>query len=106
MNQLHDQRREATLFGIYSLGHQIAAGLALIVTGVLLDVVAEVAAGSPNQSPATIERIGLLYGAVPAVLFLAANRLISGYDLTRERVVQIQEELSRRTQARREVTEA
>lgn len=103
---LHGQRREATLFGIYSLGHQIAAGLALIVTGVLLDVVAEVAAGSPNQSPATIERIGLLYGAVPAVLFLAANRLISGYDLTRERVVQIQEELSRRTQARRVATEA
>lgn len=94
----HGRRREATLFGIYSLGHQIAAGLALIVTGVLLDVVANVAAGSETQSAATIERIGILFGAVPAILFLLANRLIAGYDLTRAKVAQIQRELALRSQ--------
>ena len=90
------RRREATLFGIYSLGHQIAAGLAIIVTGALLDFFAGLAPGEIRQSTETIERIGMLYGTLPAVIFLAALSSMSGYQLTRCRVSEIQSELSLR----------
>ena len=90
-----DRRREGTFFGILSLGQQLATGLSILLTGVLLDRYAGLIAGQSDQTPETVTRIGLLFGALPALLLLGAALIIAGYRLDRRRVTAIQAELAR-----------
>ena len=89
-------RREGALFGLFSFGQQIAAGVALLLAGGLLEWFAGLQAGEAQQSELTVYRIGIVSSVVPAVLFLAAAMAILGYKLTRSRVVSIQAELHER----------
>ena len=61
-----------------------------------LDWFAGLVPGQAEQSAVTVQRIGVLYAGLPAVLVLAAAVLIWRYPLTRPRVVSIQAELERR----------
>jgi GPH family glycoside/pentoside/hexuronide:cation symporter len=88
------RRREGIFFGILSFSQQLATGLAVLVTGVLLDWFAGLAPGQAEQTALTIERIGLLFGVLPAALLLAAALAILGYQLDRRRVVAIQARLA------------
>ncbi|MCC6587047.1 MAG: MFS transporter [Bryobacterales bacterium] len=86
------KRREGVLFGMLSFSHQTATGLAIMLAGVLLDLFIRLAPGGA-QSPATVERIGLVYSVVPAALLCAAGIAMLRYRLTRARVTSIQAEL-------------
>jgi Na+/melibiose symporter-like transporter len=88
------QRREGTLFGISSLGEQLASGLAVLGTGVAIDRFAGLVPGQTVQSGLTVERIGLLYGLVPAAVLLLAAFAILRYPLDGRRVRAIQAQLS------------
>ena len=83
----------ARLFGVFSLAHQTAAGLALALSGYLLDHFAGLVPGTTTQSPSTVDRIGILYGLLPSALLVVSAFLILPYSLTRERLRQIQGEL-------------
>jgi Na+/melibiose symporter-like transporter len=65
------------------------------VAGLLVDA-AGLVPGQAPQSPATAERIGALYGLLPAGLLLGAAFAMRGYGLGRTRVRAIQAELLRR----------
>lgn len=86
-------RREATFYGMHSMGQQLAAGVALIVTGVGVDRVAGLVAGQAQQSAITVDRLGLLFGVVPAGLLLLAGAAILPYPLSRRAVTAVQREL-------------
>ncbi|HEY63327.1 MAG TPA: MFS transporter [Caldilineae bacterium] len=87
------QRREGVFFGIYSFSQQVAASLAILITGVLVDRFAGLVPGQATQSPLTIERLAMLFSLLPAMIVLVAALLILGYRLTRGRLQQIQAEL-------------
>lgn len=84
------QRREGSFFGLFYFGQQIAASVALLATGTLIERFAGLHAGQSEPSPVTVYRIAVLYGGLPAVLVLVAASLILGYSLTRSRVRAIQ----------------
>jgi Na+/melibiose symporter-like transporter len=88
-------RREGSFFGILSFGPQMATGLSLLLTGVLVDKFAGLVPAQAEQSAQTIYRIGVLYGVLPALLTLMAALLILRYSLTRQRVISIRAELDR-----------
>ena len=88
------QRREGAFFGIHSFFLQESAGMALLVTGVLVDYFAGLIPGQVEQSPQTINRLALLFSLLPAALFLVAAFLMRGYGLTRQKVEAIQCELA------------
>jgi Na+/melibiose symporter-like transporter len=90
------QRREGAFFGLYSFGHQLAGGAALLITGMLVDRFARLIPGSAAQSPEAVWRIGLLYSVLPAVLLLAAAAAALPYAIGRREVASIQRELDRR----------
>lgn len=92
----YGRRREATLFGVFSLGHQVGAGLAVALSGFFLDLFARLEPGQIAQTPEAVERIGILYAVLPASIFLASSVFILRYDLSRERVRQVQAELAAR----------
>ena len=84
------RRREGTYFGILSLAQQLATGLSVLATGTLLDRYARLVAGGPEQTLVTVERIGILYGVLPAALLIGAALAIAGYHLDRRHVGAIQ----------------
>jgi len=86
------------VFGIYSLALQVAAGLALVLGGLLVDKFAGLVPGQAEQSALTAERIGMLYGLVPAALMGVAVVAVFGYALRRSRVLEIQQRLRERRQ--------
>lgn len=90
------QRREGSFFGIFTFGDQLAAGMSLFVTGVLLDRFAGLVPGQVYQSAQTINRIAMLYSLLPAVLLILAAVLSLRYSLDRRKVEAIQAELERR----------
>jgi GPH family glycoside/pentoside/hexuronide:cation symporter len=90
------QRREGSFFGIFFFGQQLAAGLSLLLTGVLVDWFAGLVPGQAAQSPQTAWRLGLLYSVLPATLLGAAAVLILRYTLSKQRVAAIRAELDRR----------
>jgi Na+/melibiose symporter-like transporter len=89
------QRREGLFFGLISFGEKIAAGAALLVAGVLLDVFVGFVPGQ-TQTPDAVSRIGLLYGLLPASILAGAAVATAGYGLDRQAVYAIQHELRRR----------
>ena len=95
------QRREGTFFGIFFFGQQIAAGLALLLAGVLAEDFAGLIPGQAAQGPETVQRLAMLYSLLPAGLVLAAALLILRYTLTRERVEAFQCQLAEHSQANR-----
>jgi GPH family glycoside/pentoside/hexuronide:cation symporter len=93
------QRREGSFFGIFTFGDQLAAGMSLFVTGVLVDRFAGLVPGQAHQSAQTIDRIAMLYSLLPAMLLILAAVLILRYSLDRRTVEAIQAELERQRRA-------
>lgn len=93
-------RREGIYFGIMNFGEKIAAGGALLVAGAMLGVFRRLSPGpgfgTPGHPPASPVYVGLLYGAVPAVLLALAIILILPYRLNRRTVHDIQHQLEAR----------
>ncbi|MEA3337609.1 MAG: MFS transporter [Chloroflexota bacterium] len=87
------KQRSGTFFGINSFFVQESASIAVLITGVLLDYFARLVPGQVEQSAQTAERLGILYGLMPAFLYVMAAVLMLRYSLTRQRVVSIQQEL-------------
>ncbi|MPY88871.1 MAG: hypothetical protein GEU99_13205 [Luteitalea sp.] len=90
------RRRDGTFFGIYSFTQQAAAGVAILATGVLVDLFAGLVPGQVAQSATTIDRLGLLFSQLPALLLIGAALMILPYGLTRERVALVKQELAAR----------
>jgi glycoside/pentoside/hexuronide:cation symporter, GPH family len=90
------QRREGAFFGLYSFGQQLAAGVALLLTGVLVERFVGLAPGPSGPSAQTVWRIGALYGAVPAGLILAAAAAARPYRVGRREMAAIQLQLEQR----------
>lgn len=97
------KNREGAYFGIDSFFQQQASGLAVLVSGVLLDVFAGLVPGQSIQTAETATRIGVIFSLVPALLYAAAAFLILPYQLTRQRVRLIQQKL---TQAKEDTYES
>jgi Na+/melibiose symporter-like transporter len=89
-------RREGIYFGISNFGEKIAAGGALFLSGTLLTLFGKLSHGVPKGAPAATPYLGILYGAVPAVLLLVSLILIIPYRLNRRVVHGIQRELGTR----------
>lgn len=90
------ERREGAFFGLYSFGQQFAAGVALLLTGLLVERFAGLVPGQAAQSTQTAWRIGLLYGALPAGLILAAAVTALPYRVGRREMAAIQLQLDQR----------
>ncbi|PYQ23006.1 MAG: hypothetical protein DMF81_10195 [Acidobacteria bacterium] len=90
------ERREGSFFGLYSFGQQLATGVALLLTGILVERFARLVPGQPVQSVQTAWRIGLLYGVVPAALVAAAAAAALPYRVGRREMADIQLALARR----------
>jgi GPH family glycoside/pentoside/hexuronide:cation symporter len=89
-------RREGICFGLMNFGEKVAAGGALLLSGVLLDVFVHLAPGSEIQSPRAASRLGLIYGLLPGLILALSAAMILTYGLTRGKVGRIQEELQAR----------
>jgi len=89
------ERREGLFFGLLNLGEKIAAGTALLCTGVLLDLFVGLVPGRAPTGP-SLSRIGVVYGVVPAVVLLGSAASLSGYRLDRRAVTEIQARLGRK----------
>ncbi len=87
-------RREGTFFGLFHFGEQIAAGVAILLTGLLVDRFAGLVPGQAAQSAGTVLRIGMLYSLLPAGLLALASLPVLGYSLDRRRVASIQKVLA------------
>jgi Na+/melibiose symporter-like transporter len=61
-----------------------------------MDVFVGLQVGAMEQSRVTVERIGILYGVIPAVILLASALSILRYRLTEDRVLAYQAALSKR----------
>jgi GPH family glycoside/pentoside/hexuronide:cation symporter len=95
-------RREGIYFGIMNFGEKIAAGGALFLAGSLLSLLGKLApAAAPAGTllpgaPSTTPYLGLLFGAVPAMLLLISLIFILPYRLDRRAVHAIQRQLAAR----------
>ena len=87
------ERREGAFFGLWSLGQQLATGLAILLTGVLVEHFAGLVPGQAVQSPQTVQRIGLLYTALPGLLLFLAAAWALRFKLCRREVAAIQSAL-------------
>jgi Na+/melibiose symporter-like transporter len=88
-------RHEGALFGMLSFAQQVAAGIAIVLAGTLLDRFVKFVPGASQQPALLAWRIAILYSVIPAALFLSAAALMLGYKLSRSRVESIQTELRR-----------
>ena len=96
-HELHSgERRDGAIFGVFSAGLQVAAGLGVALAGFLVDYFAGVVPGTTTQAPSTVVRIGVLTCIVPGVLSILSALLILSYDLTRRRVSAVQTALAAR----------
>ena len=96
-------RREGVYFGILNLGEKVAAGGAVLLSGVFLNLfgrLSGVHAGALSHSPAKPIYIGILYGAIPAVILLIAILPVLPYRLGRQAVGDIQKQLLARARGR------
>jgi Na+/melibiose symporter-like transporter len=87
-----------------NFGEKIAAGGALLFAGGSLAIFRRMspgdAFGTPGHPPAAIPYVGLLYGAVPAVLLVISLIFILPYRLNRRTVQGIQRQLAARRNVR------
>jgi GPH family glycoside/pentoside/hexuronide:cation symporter len=90
------ERREGIYFGILSLGEKIGSGGALLIAGLLLNYFVHLAPGVSTQTPATVERLGMVYGPLPGTLLVLAALLIVPYRLNRKTLRRIQDQLAER----------
>jgi|SRR5579871_887732 len=86
-----DRRREGMYFGILNLGEKISSGGALLLAGVLLSLLGQIAPGAAPGQRVAAPYIGLMYGAVPGTLLVLASLLILPYRLDRRSLAAIQE---------------
>ncbi len=86
-------RREGTCFGIMNFGEKIASGGALLISGVLLSRFIHLVPGREAQGPQVVERIGISYGLIPAILLAVAALVAFRFQLDRARVAAIQAKL-------------
>jgi Na+/melibiose symporter-like transporter len=88
-------RREGIYFGIMNFGEKIAAGGALFLAGSLLSALGKVAGAATlsGGAPAATPYLGLLFGAVPALLLVISLLFILPYRLDRHAVYSIQQQL-------------
>lgn len=91
------ERREGSYFGMFFFGQQIATGLALLLVGVLVDAYAGLVPAQALQSPTTANRIGILFGILPATCLLFATIAVFFYSVNRERVLAVQSEIGKGT---------
>ena len=89
-------RQDSSLFGILSLVQQVATGSGVLLTGLLVDQYLMLPHGGAQPTDESVFRIGVVYGIIPAALFMAAAVTMSRYKLTRTRVAAIRGELNRR----------
>jgi Na+/melibiose symporter-like transporter len=96
------RRREGSYYGIMNFGEKAAAGLAFVLSGLLLALFRKLshgaAFGTPGNPPAAIPYVGMLFGAVPGVLILISLISLMSYRLDRQAVHGIQRELAARGQ--------
>jgi len=95
-------RREGSYYGIMNFGEKFAAGLAFVLSGLLLALFRKfsygAAYGTPGKPPVAVPYVGLLFGAVPAVLIMISLISLFTYRLDRRAVHGIQRELAARGQ--------
>jgi GPH family glycoside/pentoside/hexuronide:cation symporter len=85
--------RTGVSFGILNIGEKIAVGLAVLTSGTLLNYFVRLEPGAAAQSREATEKIGMLYGLLPALMVTAAALLIIGYKLDAGKVAAIQKRL-------------
>jgi GPH family glycoside/pentoside/hexuronide:cation symporter len=90
------ERHEGAFFGLLSFGHQLATGVSLLITGLLVERFAGLVSGQAVPSVQTVGRIGLLYSVVPALILVGAAVAILPYRVGRREMAAIQLELHRR----------
>jgi Na+/melibiose symporter-like transporter len=93
------RRREGAFFGIHSFFMQEGASLAVLTAGLLIDIFARLVPGQVEQSALTVERIGMLFGLLPAAIYCVAAALMTRYRLTPARLQEVQRELQRQRAA-------
>jgi Na+/melibiose symporter-like transporter len=84
------ERREGSYFGLLSFGQQVAAGVALLLTGFLVDRYAGLIPSQALQSLATCNRIGILFGVIPSICCMCATLAILFYHINQQSVQKIQ----------------
>lgn len=89
----HGTRREGLFFGMLNLGEKMAAGVALLIGGGLLQYFVRLTPGSTPDAVGAA-RIGLAFGVLPALILAAAAVPLLTYTLSRQRVETIQRELT------------
>jgi GPH family glycoside/pentoside/hexuronide:cation symporter len=94
---LTGERRQGTFFGLFHFAEQIAAGAAILITGILIDHFAGLAPGQADPSAGTVVRIGMLYSLLPAALLSISAALILFYALDEEKMASIQAALEVRS---------
>jgi GPH family glycoside/pentoside/hexuronide:cation symporter len=90
------KRQDGLFFGIFFFGQKLAASLAALVAGILIDWYAGLLPAAAQQATLTIRRIGLVYSVVPGLVLLLAAGLIIRYPLSKARVTAIRTALRER----------
>lgn len=83
-------RSEGTYYGCLTLLYKLAQSLALLIVGVLLDVINF----DTNKSNSTLLTIGLVLSIGAIVCFVLAYRSILKYNLTRDTVEDVQRQIA------------
>jgi Na+/melibiose symporter-like transporter len=86
-------RREGLFFGMLSFGEKIAAGMAILLSGALIEYFVRLEPSSAVQSADATRKIGLVYGLLPASLTLIGTLMVLRYRLNRQQVLVIQNRL-------------
>ena len=86
--------REGLFFDLLNFGEKIAAGVALLGGGALLQFYAGVSGDVAPDATATW-RLGVSFGFVPAAVLVVSAAAVAGYQLNRARVDGVQRQLRR-----------
>ncbi|MEI6125737.1 MAG: MFS transporter [Pseudomonadota bacterium] len=89
------RRREGVFFGLFNFGEQMAAGVSILITGVLLDRFTGLVPGQTQQSVLTISRIGMLYSLLPSALLAASAVTILKYSINHSVITATQAQLKK-----------
>jgi len=92
---LSGKRNEGVFYSMMTLARKIASSITLPVVLVLLDWSGYVS-NVPQQEPAVVTTIALLFAGIPSLLFMVGLITALRYPLSRERFNEIKVELQRR----------